>query len=136
MAAVQAVPPPTFAVPTAAPAEAVTGFGAMLEIVAALCFVLALIFALAWMSRRLRGASHTAGLIRVLAEVSLGQKERAVLLQVDGKRLLVGVTAGGISLLDSAAVPNDSAATSGEPGAGATAAPSFATLLRRSLGRT
>jgi flagellar protein FliO/FliZ len=126
---------PTFAVPTATPAEAITGVGAMVEIVLALAFVLALIVAIAWVSRRMRGTSHAGGLIRILADVSLGQKERAVLLQVGGKRLLVGVTAGGMSLLDSAEMPVDAEATSGGEVARNALAPTFATLLRRSLGR-
>lgn len=126
---------PTFAVPTAAPAEAITGVGAMVEIVLALAFVLALIVAIAWLTRRMRGATHAGGLIRILADVSLGQKERAVLLQVGGKRLLVGVTAGGVSLLDSADMPLDAEASAGADTAGNPQTPTFASLLRRSLGR-
>ena len=136
MAAVPTAPPPTFAVPTAAPAEAVTGVGAMVEIVLALAFVLALILAIAWLTRRMRGTSHVDGLIRVLADVTFGQKERIVMLQVGGKRLLVGVTAGGISLLDSAEATTDAAATSGVAGTGSAPGPNFAALLRRSLGRS
>jgi flagellar protein FliO/FliZ len=127
---------PTFAVPTAAPPEPVTGVGAMVEIVLALAFVLALILAIAWISRRLRVGSHADGLIRILAEVSLGQKERAVLLQVDGRRLLVGVGAGAISLLHAADAPVDEAAAGSDAPASLPSTPSFAMLLRRSLGRS
>jgi flagellar protein FliO/FliZ len=126
---------PTFAVPAPAPLEPVTSLGAMLEIMLALAFVLAVILAIAWASRRLRGTSDAHGLIRVIADVSLGQKERAVLLQVDGRRLLVGVTSGGVSLLHSADAPAEAAAGSIDAQSGAGVAPSFAALLRRSLGR-
>lgn len=134
--ALPATPPvgvPTFAVPTAVPSEPVTGLGAMLEIALALALVLLLILAIAWISRRLRGGSHAEGHIRVIAEISLGQKERAILLQVAGQRLLVGVAAGAVSLLHSADSPLDETG----PSAGPTAPPTldFASLLRRSLGR-
>jgi flagellar protein FliO/FliZ len=131
-----ATPVPTFAVPTAAPPEPVTGVGAMLEIVLALAFVLALILAIAWISRRLRIGSHADGLIRVIAEVSLGQKERAVLLQVDGRRLLVGVASGAVSLLHAADAPPDQSTAGSDAPSSLPSTPNFAMLLRRSLGRS
>jgi flagellar protein FliO/FliZ len=39
------------------------------------------------------------GQIRFIRAMPLGQRERVALIELDGERLLLGVTAGGISLL-------------------------------------
>ncbi len=68
----------------------------------------------------------------MVADLRLGPKERAVLLQVGGTQLLVGVAPGQINALHVLAEPL---------AAQAAAAPatldgvSFKTLLRRSLGK-
>jgi len=135
-AAAANVAKPVFAVPSKVPVEPVTGVGALLELALALAFVLAVIVAIAWVTRRMRSAYGASGPIRVLSEVSLGQKERAVLVQVDGRRLLLGVAPGAVSLLHSAEAPQ-AAESPGEIVAAANATgPSFAALLRRSLGRS
>jgi len=67
---------------------------------AALMLVIGLILALAWLLRRLPGTGlHPGAGLRVIAGVSLGSKERAVVVDIDGKQLLLGVTPGSISLL-------------------------------------
>lgn len=127
---------PVFAVPSSTPLEAVNGVQAMLELALALAFVLAVIVAIAWLTRRMRNAYGANGPVRVIAEVSLGQKERAVLVQVDGRRLLLGVATGAVSLLHSADatdVAEPAGTTDLSNGAQAT---NFAALLRRSLGRS
>lgn len=67
--------------------------------------VMILIFGLAWAVRRF---SFLSGLqrdqtssIRHLAHLSVGPKERVVLIEVEGRRLLIGVAPGQITLLDS-----------------------------------
>jgi len=66
----------------------------------ALLLVLGLILGLAWLLRRLPGAGFrpVEGL-RVVASLQLGAKERAVVIEVGGQQLLLGVTAAGISRL-------------------------------------
>jgi len=66
----------------------------------ALGLVIGLIFALAWLLRRLPGTGlrPDAG-IRVIAGTSLGSKERAVVIEVNGQQLLLGLTPGAVSLL-------------------------------------
>ena len=66
----------------------------------ALLLVLGLILGLAWLLRRMPGSAlrQSAGL-RVVASAQLGVKERAVVLEVNGEQLLLGVSAGGVSLL-------------------------------------
>ena len=66
----------------------------------ALLLVLGLILGLAWMLRRLPGAGfRPADGLRVVASLQLGAKERAVVVEVGGQQLLLGVTAAGISRL-------------------------------------
>lgn len=127
---------PSFAVPSTTVVEPVTGVGAMLEILLALSAVLAAILVIAWLVRRMRGSADPGGLIRVLADVSLGQKERAVLLQVDGRRLLVGVAPGSVSMLLCTEADASDALSSDASTASGASAPSFSALLRRSLGRS
>jgi flagellar protein FliO/FliZ len=66
--------------------------------------VLALIFALAWLYRRYGNYTpFNRADIQVLGGVSLGSREKAVLLEVEGTRLLVGVATGHISTLQTVA---------------------------------
>jgi flagellar protein FliO/FliZ len=127
---------PVFAVPSITPLEPVTGVGAMLELALALAFVLAVIVAIAWLTRRMRTAYGANGPVRVIAEVSLGQKERAVLVQVDGRRLLLGVATGAVSLLHAADAANAREPSATTDAANGVRGPDFAALLRRSLGRS
>jgi flagellar biogenesis protein FliO len=96
--------------------------------------------------RRLRGLGGAGNrAIEVLAQASLGTRERVVLVRVGGHELLLGVASGSVRTLlvlgDSIAVAAD-AATSGAASASAAAdaavgaAPSsFATALRTLLVR-
>ncbi len=85
----------------------------LLETVGGLVLVLALILGLAWMLKRL---GHLPGAgkggVQILGGVSLGPRERAVLLSVDGTRLLVGVAPGRVQTLH--VLARDAAADSGE----------------------
>lgn len=127
----------TFAAPRPQPVDALPGLGSLMEVVLALLVVLALIMAVAWFARRLRVSGRSATGIRVIAETAIGVKERAVLLEVHGRQLLVGVAAGSVTTLhvfdvqEVAAVP---AGTVGSDGTAGDGRPSFPSLLRRSLG--
>jgi flagellar protein FliO/FliZ len=112
-----------------------TGMGGIGQVTVALLIVLALVFALAYLLKRMRAATGaTANGIEVLAQASLGAKERAVVIRVDGTRLLLGVAQGQVSLLQvlSSAAPSAPAAASAPS---LTKKQNFAQLLRRSLGR-
>lgn len=94
----------------------------------ALLFVLALIFALAWLARRMpgvAGGSHRA--LRVVASLSLGPRERVVVVEVGGTQMLLGVGAGGTRALHTLAAPL--------PEAEAPRTPAFAQLLAQHLGK-
>lgn len=73
---------------------------ALLETILGLILVLGLILALAWLIKRTgRFQTSANGDIKMIAGLSLGPRERAVLLEVEGERLLVGVTAQNINTL-------------------------------------
>lgn len=62
--------------------------------------VLALIIGLAWGLRRFGGLPNVGkGVVNIIGGISLGPRERAVLLQVGKTRLLVGVSPGRIATL-------------------------------------
>ncbi|NDY97147.1 flagellar biosynthetic protein FliO [Wenzhouxiangella limi] len=77
--------------------------------------VVVLIFGLAWAVRRfsfLKGFQGDGNNpIRNLAQLSVGPKERVVLIEVEGKRLLIGVAPGRITRLD---VPDGESAEAGK----------------------
>ena len=128
-----------YAAPQAqAPAASAPGLGSALEMLLALAVVLAAVFALAWLMRRLKSfPTSRQALLRADAELAVGEKERIVLLAVGQQKWLLGVTPGGITLLHAfgADAPGPAAAAITDAGAAAGAAPpNFAKLLRRSLG--
>ena len=113
---------------TSAPSSGVAGLG---QVTLALCIVLGAIFLCAWLARRMRNiTSGRSGAINVVAEVRLGPKERAVLLQVGNTQLLVGVAPGQINALHVLAEP-----VSAPPAPAPLDSVSFKSLLRRSLGK-
>jgi flagellar protein FliO/FliZ len=121
-----------FAAPHAANTAAPVGAGGLASVTFALLAVLAAIFAVAWLARRVRGiGSRVGNAIDVLADIPLGPKERAVLLKVGTEQILVGVAPGRVSALhvlrDPVEVPK--AATAIAPAA------SFSALLKRSFGK-
>ena len=122
-----------FAAPHAASAAAPVGAGGLASVTFALLAVLAAIFAVAWVARRVRGiGNRTGNAIDVLAEVPLGPKERAVLLKVGTEQILIGVAPGRVSALHVLREPVELAKAAA---ATTPASPSFSALLKRSLGK-
>jgi flagellar protein FliO/FliZ len=77
-------------------AAAPSMFGAVLALLA----VLVLIVGLGWILKRLPGSGFKpAEGLRVVASLTVGAKERVVVVEVNGEQLLLGVTAGGINTL-------------------------------------
>jgi flagellar protein FliO/FliZ len=70
--------------------------GGYLEAMMGLLLVILLIFGLAWAVRRMGFSSTVKGNVRIIGGVSLGPRERALVLQVEGKRILVGVAPGQV----------------------------------------
>lgn len=76
------------------------GFGNYLQMFLGLFIVVALIFGMAWFMRRMgnmRGMA--AGNLKILGGLSVGQRERIVLIQAGNTQLLVGVAPGAIRTL-------------------------------------
>ncbi len=123
-----------FAAPQTAPPAHTPGIAGLAEVTLALLVVLAAVFLLAWLLRRVRAfGSRVGDALDVLADVPLGPKERAVLLKVGRRQILLGVAPGRVNTLHVLEEPIElpRAATSG----GASGRPSFGELLKRSLGR-
>ncbi|MDH5180666.1 MAG: flagellar biosynthetic protein FliO [Gammaproteobacteria bacterium] len=76
------------------------GFFDYLQMFLGLALVLGVIFGMAWLVRRM-GNIHPLGQggLKILGGLSLGQRERVVLLQVGDTQLLVGLAPGQIRTL-------------------------------------
>ncbi len=127
-----------FAAPT--PVSVPASPAGLLRVVFGLILVLALVFAAAWLMRRLRAiqGAGTDG-ITVLAQTSLGARERVVLIQVAGQKLLLGAGPGNVRtlLVLAADAPsgNDLTPTAVPASAVSPSRPTFTELLKRSLGK-
>lgn len=113
---------------TAAPLpQSPASAGSLGGAVAALVLVVGLILALAWLAKRLPGvAGATNPALRVVGSLSLGPRERVVVVAVGDTQLLLGVGAGGTRTLHTLAEPL--------PVAGPTT-PAFAQLLAQHFGK-
>lgn len=114
-----------------------SGSGA-LQVLLSLVLVVGAILLLGWLARRLRVLPRgRRGALRVVDEVALGSKERAVIVEVDGARLVLGVGDGRVVMLhksDPSAVAG--ATSSGNEHVAAGPLPyRFAELLGKGLGR-
>lgn len=72
----------------------------MMKLTGGLLAVVAIIFIVAWMLKRLNLAQQSqGGLLRIIAGLSLGTRDRIVLLQVGKEQILVGLSPGRIEKL-------------------------------------
>ena len=122
-----------FAAPQTAPAAHAGALGGLGQVTLALLLVLGAVFALAWVLKRARGfSSRTGSALDVLAQVPLGQKERAVLIKVGATQILLGVAPGRVNTLYVLPEPLDLTRAAGTPGGDGNSP--FRNLLR-SLGK-
>ena len=121
--------------PTAAAREPLSAGGGVLQVMVSLAIVLGAILLLGWVARRMRVLPRgRSGALRVVDEIALGAKERAVILEVDGARLVLGVGEGRVALLHrSEALSSPASATT--PAAEGATVQRFGDLLNRALGR-
>jgi flagellar protein FliO/FliZ len=131
-----------FAVPAAAASGsgAAVGGGAV-QLLLSLALVVGAIVLLGWLVRRMRVMPRgRGGALRVVDEIALGAKERAVILEVDGARLVLCVGEGRVALLHRAEAPLQTATATIDAVTGAStgipaAPPRFADLLQKAIGR-
>jgi len=72
----------------------------LLQLVSGLIIVLLSIVVLAWIAKRFnRMQSPGGGNLRIVEGISMGARERVVVVEVDGERLLLGVSPGRINML-------------------------------------
>lgn len=99
MASATPAPSATIASSTVASSHPSTA-GNVVSMLGSLALVVALIFALAWLARKLQGLRAVRGdLLQVTGGVSVGGKERVVIVKAGADHFLVGVAQGQVSLL-------------------------------------
>jgi flagellar protein FliO/FliZ len=80
--------------------------GSLAQLTLSLIAIVALILAISWALKRLKLAGpRGSGEIAVVDELSVGPKERIVLIRVGESQVLVGIGAGGLVPLTPLAVP-------------------------------
>ena len=62
---------------------------------------------LAYIVKRLKLVPSSGGVIKTIAVTSIGQREKVVLVEVNGQQYLLGVTSQQINLIDKLATPVD-----------------------------
>jgi flagellar protein FliO/FliZ len=127
------------AAPFAAPVtnDGGTSAGGAWRVSLALLLVVTLVFAAAWLMRRVMGTpAASSQRIQILAQVSLGARERAVLVRVGAQEVLLGVAPGNVRALHvSAAAESAPDAVVVTPAASGDLLGSFREVLRRSMGK-
>lgn len=86
--------------PAAKATPLTTDFSQISSLVVSLVFILCLILICAWLVKRVSAITHAGSQhLKVLGALSVGNKERALLISVGEKQLLLGVATGSVSLL-------------------------------------
>ncbi len=78
----------------------------LIKLTGGLVFVLVIIFCFAWLLKRLKITQQAQnGLLKVVAGLPLGTRERIVILQVGEEQILLGLSPGRIEKLHTLAEP-------------------------------
>lgn len=129
-----------FAAPEVSQAPAAVGAGSLTQVTLSLLLVLGIVFAGAWLTRRLRGFGRFGhGALQVVTDIAVGTKERVVLVQVGKQQLLLGVAPGRVNtlhVLDEPVAPQttDPVNASALDGSASPRPTDFKSILKRSLG--
>ncbi|BBR55100.1 MULTISPECIES: flagellar biosynthetic protein FliO [Pseudomonas] len=116
----------------AAPAAAAPGSlsGQLAQMVFGLLLVVGLIFALAWLLRRMQGATPRGGqVIDIIGSRTIGPRDRLLLVQVGKEQILIGHSPGNIEALHVLAEPVE------VPASARPATPEFAQRLLELMGK-
>lgn len=89
-----------FAAPQVSEHVPISTAGSMVQVTVSLLLVLAAVFVAGWVVRKLRGFGRLQSeAVTVIADLPLGTKERAVLIQVGSQQILLGVAPGRVNTL-------------------------------------
>jgi len=133
--AAQTLPP---ANPAAVPAPVIVGSalgggsmaGQLTQLILGLVLVIGVIFALAWVLRRVQQSTPNGGqVIELLGSRALGPRDRLVLVQVGSEQILLGLSPGRIAPLHVLEHPIE------RPAKTTSATPEFAQRLMELLGK-
>ena len=114
----------------AAPVVGASIGGQLTQLVLGLLLVLGVIFALAWLLRRVQQTGPRQGqVIELISSRALGARDRLVLVQVGNEQILLGLTPGRITPLHVLKEPVQ------VPGTAQSATPEFAKRLMEILGQ-
>ena len=111
------------------------GADVILQLVLSMVLVIGVIILFAWLMRRVgRFSGQTGGTLRILGGLSLGTREKLVLVKVGDTQLLLGVAPGRINKLHVLGTPviEDE---SKEPGGEQKEATGFSARLKAALGK-
>lgn len=94
-------------------AEAAPGVGAggVLKALLALAAVLVAVLAIAWVARRISPTNPTGSSLKLQGGLSVGTRERVMLVEIKDTWLVLGVAPGRVNLLHTLPRPEDSPAT-------------------------
>ncbi len=110
--------------------------GYLVQLVIGLLFVLLCIVVLAWLAKRVNRFQATAdGSLQVLGGLSMGARERVVLVQVGSTQLLLGVAPGRINMLHQLEQPLETVGPHSSDRAALPFGKSFADRLNTALAR-
>jgi flagellar protein FliO/FliZ len=121
--------------PTPAPAApASSPFVGMMQGLVGLAVVVAMIFAAAWLMKKIGPRARSGGVVQIVGGASVGPREKVVVVRFAGQTLLLGVAPGQVSLLHTAEPGTLSDASTTPPDAAGQ--PSFLDRLRATRGGT
>lgn len=114
----------------AAAAQDINVGGELVRVVLSLLGIIALILGAGWLTRRLQGRTASGGRrIRCVETYAVGARDKMLLIEANGKRLLVGVGQGGMRTLHvyegEVETPLETASSAAAP------PPGFADVLNR-----
>ncbi|MCA1854663.1 flagellar biosynthetic protein FliO [Massilia oculi] len=119
--------PPAFAMPAGAPST-----GSLLQTILALVLVLGLLLGLAWFLKRFAPRAMAGGAnVRLVGGLSLGGRERIMVIEVGDQWIVVGASPGRVNAL--ATMPRGEGAAVQAPAAGQPAAASFGEWLKNTI---
>lgn len=95
--------------PAYSPPPVTVNTESVMQMIFSLLLVLAAIVAVSWLFKRMNLAQQgTGNLLKVIGSVAIGQRERAVLIEINDTWLVVGVGPGQIRTLHTLAKTEDS----------------------------